>query len=466
MANLIQAAQDLEYINKDKLIEMAQGGESRYPPYLVLAEIQRRTQLEKSYNAMQPQPTTTVAEEKVAEFAQAGLGGMDSPNTLPPEGNPMSPPPMQMAASGGLTGYANTGRTTYQDTFGANEYPQYVQNLLEMYGPNFEEDIFAFRDMRNKVKDMDDFEKNLADSKKIPVINTKPDFDLDTSNIVSLLSSQEDLDAQLETSDSNRPVNYLENELIKAKQNLKNQTSRGDRGGLAGGTSYIDQAQKRVNAIESQIASLASKDQIQSDAKLAMLNTFQESPDGNELEIQDNNNKFTPPPTTDIFATVDQIKKRLGDIEYNTPTADELRKNRVNETLMGIGALIASSTDRKSFGEGLSKLTANAIASKRLDDRSMTDTAFKKRGVAVQDIQLAATLEGLKSKAVSARNSKMKNDIDLAQVLSMRLQMAMGDEKLRLETQINSLLAPYLSNNASAASSQSDISSMVKNATS
>ena len=116
MSNLIKAAEELEYVPKEDLIRMAESGDSRFPPYLVLSEIQRRTQNEKAYSAMQPPPTTTVAEEKVAEFAQSGLGGMVSPPFSPPEDLSMSPP-MQMAASGGLTGYANQGRTTYQQTF-------------------------------------------------------------------------------------------------------------------------------------------------------------------------------------------------------------------------------------------------------------------------------------------------------------------------------------------------------------
>ena len=117
MSNLIKAAEELEYVPKEDLIRMAESGDSRFPPYLVLSEIQRRTQNEKAYSAMQPPPTTTVAEEKVAEFAQSGLGGMASPPFSPPLKDMSMSPPMQMAANGGLTGYANRGRTTYQGTF-------------------------------------------------------------------------------------------------------------------------------------------------------------------------------------------------------------------------------------------------------------------------------------------------------------------------------------------------------------
>ena len=51
MANLVQVAEELEYVPKEQLIQMSQSPDSRYPQYLVLSEIQRRTQMEKMYNA-------------------------------------------------------------------------------------------------------------------------------------------------------------------------------------------------------------------------------------------------------------------------------------------------------------------------------------------------------------------------------------------------------------------------------
>ena len=48
MANLIKLSNDLEYVPKEQLIQMSQNPDSTYPSYLVLAEIQRRTQNEKS----------------------------------------------------------------------------------------------------------------------------------------------------------------------------------------------------------------------------------------------------------------------------------------------------------------------------------------------------------------------------------------------------------------------------------
>jgi len=118
MANLIKLSNDLEYVPKDQLIQMSQNPDNNYPSYLVLAEIQRRTQNEKAYAAQQPQPETTVAEEVVQEYASSpsGLGAMAqtpsaNPSTLGAEGNMAPPSPMQMMASGGRTGYLQGGGT-------------------------------------------------------------------------------------------------------------------------------------------------------------------------------------------------------------------------------------------------------------------------------------------------------------------------------------------------------------------
>ena len=123
--NLIQQANFLENVPKDQLAQMSQDPNGQFPPFLVLTEIQRRTMNEQNYKAMQEQPTTTVAEEVVSEFMQPQLaqnqsqglqGGVPEATPLPTNisaglsGAPTAP--MQMAASGGITGFANTGTTS------------------------------------------------------------------------------------------------------------------------------------------------------------------------------------------------------------------------------------------------------------------------------------------------------------------------------------------------------------------
>ncbi len=154
--NLVQQANFLEDVPKEQLAQMSQDPNAQFPPFLVLSEIQRRTTNEKNYQAMQQQPTTTVAEEVVNEFMQPQLaenqsqglqvGAPQSATPLPDSnisaglsGVPTAP--MQMAAIGGLTGYANTGITSLPA--GSAPYPTNmpVEKLarmlgVDMYAPN------------------------------------------------------------------------------------------------------------------------------------------------------------------------------------------------------------------------------------------------------------------------------------------------------------------------------------------
>jgi hypothetical protein len=157
--NLIQQQNYLEYANKDDLIKMMSEPVPQFPSFLVLSEIQRRTINEQNFKAMQERPTTTVAEEVVGNFMQPQLaqnqsqglqGGTPQSATPLPDSNisaglsGVPTAPMQMAAIGGLTGYANKGVTNLP----AGSAPQYsfptdmpVEKLartlgVDMYNPD------------------------------------------------------------------------------------------------------------------------------------------------------------------------------------------------------------------------------------------------------------------------------------------------------------------------------------------
>jgi hypothetical protein len=148
MPNLVQLSNELEYVPKDQLAKMAQDPNSRFPQYLVLSEIQRRTKNEKAYAAAKPQPTTTVAEEVVGEFMQpkglqAGMPSESAPTDVfssEPMGMPASAPmqqPMQppMAmASGGITGYAVGGPAlTALQASGLRDYLPTKEDIYNRY---------------------------------------------------------------------------------------------------------------------------------------------------------------------------------------------------------------------------------------------------------------------------------------------------------------------------------------------
>ena len=138
--NLVQQANFLEDVPKDQLVSMSQDPNAQFPAFLVLSEIQRRATNEKNYQAMVNKPTTTVAEEVVSDFARpTGLQG-GAPQTTPLSTNISAglsgapTAPMQMAASGGVTGYAAGDRTALNASF-QNPYEN-QKSLAEQGFPN------------------------------------------------------------------------------------------------------------------------------------------------------------------------------------------------------------------------------------------------------------------------------------------------------------------------------------------
>lgn len=120
--SLISIANELEFVPQDQLVEFMNNPNSRYPQYLVLSEIQRRTQLKKMYEnqtAKMNSPETTVAEEAVMEFANQGamssMPGISSSPSPDTGLSSMAPPSPQIGmASGGITKFANGGSTSTQ----------------------------------------------------------------------------------------------------------------------------------------------------------------------------------------------------------------------------------------------------------------------------------------------------------------------------------------------------------------
>jgi len=120
--NLVQAADDITYVPTELLAGMIDNPNSRFPSFLVLSEVQRRNLDKRAYDAevmAKNKPSTTVAQEAVAELTGTGLAGAlsDQPLSSPIGESPVGggvPASsglggMQMMAGGGRTGYSSRG---------------------------------------------------------------------------------------------------------------------------------------------------------------------------------------------------------------------------------------------------------------------------------------------------------------------------------------------------------------------
>ena len=108
--NILDAEDLIKGLPDATLTQEAQMPSGQLPQFLVISEIQRRTDMRKRFDAQQEQPQGTVADRIVQE----GIMGMMPQQPMGmPQGMPQAMPPMGMAA-GGITRMANGGVTKIQ----------------------------------------------------------------------------------------------------------------------------------------------------------------------------------------------------------------------------------------------------------------------------------------------------------------------------------------------------------------
>lgn len=119
--NILEQEDLIKGLPDQSLFQQADNPTGDIPQFLIISEIQRRTDMRKRFEAAEPQPQTTAAERIVSE----GLGAAMAPqNSLPPPAMPAPPsnPVSQMdgssplmaqgMAAGGILGFSNGGGTS------------------------------------------------------------------------------------------------------------------------------------------------------------------------------------------------------------------------------------------------------------------------------------------------------------------------------------------------------------------
>lgn len=118
--NILDAEDLIKGLPDEALTQEAQMPSGQLPQFLVVSEIQRRTDMRKRYEAQQQQPQGTVAEQIVQE----GIMGMMPQQPIGmPQQMPQQMPPMGMAA-GGITSMPGAGAL-------AGFQAEYIDPLLE-----------------------------------------------------------------------------------------------------------------------------------------------------------------------------------------------------------------------------------------------------------------------------------------------------------------------------------------------
>jgi len=438
MSNLVEIAKDLEYVPDEQLIELANGSDPRFPPFVVISEIKRRTDMRS--RASEPMPKTTVAQEMVQEFAmpsRQGLEGMsqDATGILPPTVYNRDMP-SSMMADGGLTGYQTGNQTSLDGTF--------------IYGDNYKNHLKDYLDMKRRTSTMDEREQSYLAQKNstYPMLSTTPDFDMDMSGISALMPTQTDLDSTLvmqKTEDrplfiadtgspnlisESKTSNYLQKLLEEAKENLKVQKQRGDRGGLGGGTSYIDQAQARVDRLQKQVDSRSNKKNFVLDTQNLLKESVGQETEAlaTAIKVQEDKEAAEVAEAARL-ATEEAEKKKFANMDLDLPertqkprTEAQMKQQLNADVLMTLGTAIGSSATPSEIFSKLSGLPAQLSATRREQRKEVKDFEDTRRADALAKLNIEINLKKLDQATEQAKLKGDANDVAainaLADVLS------------------------------------------------
>jgi hypothetical protein len=446
MSNLVEIAKDLEYVPDEELIQLANGSDPRFPPFVVISEIKRRTDMRS--RASEPMPKTTVAQEMVQEFAmpsRQGLEGMsqDATGILPPTVYNRDMPSSNMA-DGGLTGYQTGNQTALTNTF--------------IYGNDYANNLQDFLDMKRKTRTMDQREQALqgSDVSAYPMLSTTPDFDMDMSGISALTPTQTDLDSTLvmqkpedrlefltntgtsEFISESKTLNYLQKQLEEAKENLRKQKARGDRGGLGGGTSYIEQAQARVDRLQKQIDPRVNRKNFVVDTQSLLKESEGERREdlAKAIKVQEDK-EIADTKEAARLAVEEAEKKKFANMDLNLPertqkprTEAQMKQQLNADVLMTLGTAIGSSATPSEIFSKLSGLPAQLSATRREQRKEVKDFEDTRRADALAKLNVQINLRKLDQAAEMARLKGEKNTIDTINSLSSVLTNTMpGDAR-------------------------------------
>ena len=530
MSNLVEIAKDLEYVPDEQLIQLANGSDPRFPPFVVISEIKRRTDMRN--RASEPMPKTTVAQEMVQEFAmpsRQGLEGMsqDATGILPPTVYNRDMPSSNMA-DGGLVGYATGDETKYRENInrllGAklgptnpktldesmsrleryrksqqigrlindpnhplNKFFRYIPDGQQMsnyllgrrgedftpdvrratdkpmdkkqeggltgyqtgnqtalagsfiYGGNYADNLEDFLDMKRKTSTMDQREQSYLGQKNqaYPMLSTTPDFDMDMSGISALTPTQTDLDSTLVmqntedrpsfltdtgTSDfisESKTLNYLEKQLAEAKENLRKQKARGDRGVLGGGTSYIEQAQARVDRLQKQIDPRVNRKNFVVDTQNLLKESEGERREdlAKAIKVQEDKEKADAEEAARLAAE-EAEKKKFANMNVDIPertqrprTEAEMKQQLNADVLMTLGTAIGGSATPSEIFQKLSGLPAQLAASRKEQRKEVRDFESDRRADALQKLNIQIALKKIDQAEEKARLKGDANDI-------------------------------------------------------
>ena len=447
--SLISIANELEFVPQDQLVEFMNNPNSRYPQYLVLSEIQRRTQLKKMYEnqtAKMNSPETTVAEEAVMEFANQGamssMPGISSSPSPDTGLSSMAPPSPQIGmASGGITKFANGGSTSAQRNLliSLGTDPELVNQMSDEQIVSFYKTMdTAFPNKANpfSIASAIDFVKENPFQTALGVASINPIFRTARFGLQGLYNLGKPLVTKAADVVSKSPVGTFLSGLVSSggRSLYRSPGYRTNFAGLSDDAAYKALGTKfpglgsvdptRISLFASTAFLPPAVSEILSDDE----STKKEEEETTKTDIEKNisdqnpegdNNRVNAAAT---FSGLQSLLKNIPKVEV--PEFTEEDKQRELD-VYALGALAEALGGSKNLGEAGVKLGAAAIglpAVKEQQRKRSLEAASAQRAQAIEEFGLQESINKLEIMSTQAINSRNSNLLSIVQSLTKLLQ--------------------------------------------
>ena len=384
--NLIDIAEELEFVPKADLAAMIDNPNSRYPSFMVLSEIQRRTKMEKMFETARMQtPQTTVAEEAVMEMTGIGAmpmqAGMSSPVNSQGSGLQGMAPPTLTAQTGLFTSLEQrmmqlktlADRGDFRAQQELQQLQQRTGGLSDFVFDETSKDLSATMPQRDYFAEQLDYQEDLA--------KRQPEF------LIDLLSfGQENVRKRKERREKEKGLSNLIDRMQEDMNTLDTQSA-----GLGGGQAKTkNQSTNNVEVdtrseLEKVMDLLPKQEMTTAPQETSGLKSF-----NLEQGMQKIEDVFSTKPKAPLEERVSGITERFGLKSIDIPKITEEDRQR-ELSVFTLGNLAKAIGSAKNVGEIASGLGESAIGLQGLKRRQRREDIADRLAQTKADRELLST---------------------------------------------------------------------------
>ena len=402
--SLIDQAQELESVADADLVRMAGMPDGRYPPFLIISEMQRRKKIRAAYQAdlnKMEMPTQSIAEREIMEFSQGAMPSQPRVSSSSNSGlTSIAPNPMMRAAGGGLT-RMQSGTITplgfdteYFSSLGIND-PLRVATQEELEQFTIPQTNFYNSAVKSRQRILEGISK-LKEEGAAPVFIERAE-----KQLVDVEDRIKELIGERGTTGYDRFL--LREEARRLEDKIKRDEEffeSGDKSRFS--DAQLDSREEGLLAAKDRLSNIKDMPFVTSEEEMTPSPTPAPTPAptpeplppiGRYVIGDDNNrNKINNLNDFNVAEQLGQIREQIPRVEIPIKSAEELQNERVTQTLLGLSR-IAGAKNLSEVADVAAKTGEDVIKLRKEQEDAALQSGLSARAQALQDYD--AVLRGL-----------------------------------------------------------------------